>query len=499
MKIALLLPPEKGRIISLKPTFPLGIGYIKALCERNRIHCDLFDFSATELTTEKLIMKYDLKAYDIIGISSYSLIFDQTALFIDQLKDRNNIIIVGGHHASLAGDKILKDFPKVDFAIRGLGEYSFLFFVINFGTSRMYKTPGLIYRDNHNIIKENSTYNVKFDLDKIPFGNREDIIYDFNNKKLIDVSQKVLTICSSRGCPYNCSYCVNCKSNYWLARSVENVLAECKLEFGKLKYRCVSFIDDNFFVNPLRAKRIIEELRKLYPNIEISFQTRSDQIVNNKTTIIELANSGKLHISLGIESNSNEVLKRYNKQTDNKINQKAIDILRSCNIDISVFIIMFEALESLRDIRISFDFLKNNNLCNYDTRENLYQTLIPFYGTTYYNKYHQFYEGSIHGKSVPKFVNSDVSSLYHAMCQFQNEYDVSLSSLVLSISEKEPNSGENRLDLFFFIHIEYAVFEYFLTMSEKFGVCSYDEFKKSKLCKLLDNKIKKYYRHINYN
>ena len=396
-KIALINPPFRGVIHRIKDAYPLGLGYIKAYCESKGVVCDLYDFSCSLLSDQALEEKYCLSDYDVIGVSSYSLFFSDTVVLIELLKKDRNIIVVGGHHATLCGSKILRDFPVIDFCLKGFGEKSFYDFISNIDTENVYSVSGLCYRKGDEFIDNPVNYE-GIDINEFPVPDRGDIIVDASNYEF-DATKRVFHISTSRGCPYHCTYCVNCKNNYWLARSELNVLEELNREFRGKGYKYINFVDCNFYVNPSRAESLIARIRKEYPGVKFSFQTRSDQVANNKGQLEKLLSAGDCSITLGIESNSAQVLKRYRKETTPDINQNAIDFLKQTQSQTLVYMIMFEALESLDDIRASFDFLKNNDLLDYATVGNIYQTLVPFYGSHYYDDYHDYYIGSIFEKN----------------------------------------------------------------------------------------------------
>ena len=490
MKIALINPPYRKIMHILNPAFPLGLGYIKAVCKKNEVYCDLFDFSATELSDEELIKKYNLHEYKVMAVSSYSPAFDDTAKFIKRLKNDNNTIIVGGHHISLAKEKILKDFKEVDYGLIGFGEYAFLQFIQNFNAEERYNTPGLCYRDGGSY-KINPVDYSNFDLNEIPFIDRSDIIYDFNIDAVDYMSKKVLNISTSRGCPYSCTYCVNCKNNYWLKRNIDNVIKEIEIEYEKNQYNIINFVDCNFFVKPERAHEIIKRVLSFNDKITVNFQTRCDQIVKNKEIVEKLLMTKRCNIVLGIESNSNRVLQRYKKGTNDKINQQAIEIMKKNNIEPSAYIIMFEALESLEDVRANYDFIKSNNLCNFGMISNIYQIIIPFYGSRYYEEYGEYYTNEIHTQASPIFTDKRVGSLYECVKRFQNEYQDRINKVLIRLN-KYTTENEFKEDKIFLIKCQYMVFEYLLIMCEKFQVCFYETLKESRLAKMIDETLDKY-------
>ena len=434
----------------------------------SNLHLQFADFSCSLLNDQALEEKYCLSDYDVIGVSSYSLFFSDTVELINLLKKDHNIIVVGGHHATLCGSKILQDFPVIDYCLKGFGEKSFYEFVSSLDTENVYSVSGLCYRKDDEIIDNPVNYE-GIDIDEFPAPDRGDIIVDASNYEF-DATKKVFHISTSRGCPYHCTYCVNCKNNYWLARSEASVLDELNREFRGKDYKYINFVDCNFYVNPSRAESLIARIREEYPGVKFSFQTRSDQVAHNKGRLEKLLSAGDCSITLGIESNSAQVLKRYRKETTPDINQDAIRFLKHTQSQTLVYMIMFEALESLDDIRASFDFLKNNELLDYATVGNIYQTLVPFYGSHYYEEFRSYYVGSIHERTKPVFLDNKVQKLYDAVCEFRNLYEDRISEAVYVLSSINRTEDENK-ELLFLIKIQYVIFEYLLVLCENVGIC----------------------------
>lgn len=483
-KIALINPPFREVKHTIRDAFPLGLGYIKAYCASKGVVCDLFDFSCTKLSDEELVKKYELSNYEIIGISTFSMFFCDTVKLISILKSASNWIVVGGHHASLCGKKLLEDFPNIDFCLRGFGEKSFYDFVCKVGTDDVYSIMGLCYRKNMQYFENPVNYS-GIDISEFPFPDRSDIYIDAANFEF-DATKEVFHISTSRGCPYRCTYCVNCNNNNWFVRDDENVINELHREFVKYNYKYIDFVDCNFYVDPDRAERLIERIRLEFPYVKFSFQTRSDQVVHNMDRLQRLLSKGDCTITLGIESNSKTVLDRYKKGTSPEINQRAIDFLKKTQGQIIVYMIMFEALETLEDIRLSFDFLKNNGLLEYVTVGNIYQTLVPFYGSSYYDEFHDYYFGSIHQKIQPIFVDERVQILYNAVCEFRNQYEDRITTAIFALLNIDRTDLENKY-LLFLTQIQYIVFEYLLVVCETYEVCDLTLLEETESKKYLDS------------
>lgn len=358
-KVALINPPYREHLSVTYPVYPLGLGYLQASCTDNNIVCDLFDFSQTDLSDIELINKYQLYEYKIIGITSFSIDFIRTAQFIDKMKTENNYIIVGGHHATQTAGILLKEFSTIDYIIKGYGEKVFprLVNIIFLNELDLLNgLSGVCFRMNGNIIENEIDYS-DLDVEFVSFPSRDKIIFDYNKNVCLEKGSDTLTISSSRGCPYSCTFCVNCKNDYWMSRSENSVIAEIKENILNYDYKTISFVDCNFFVDINRALGILEHIHNNYPNKIITFQLRADQICMFED-VVKRISSYNLLIEVGIEACSLDGLKRYNKMTTPEINQKAIDILKKNKINFVAYMIMFEALEDLSDIRANFNFIK---------------------------------------------------------------------------------------------------------------------------------------------
>lgn len=470
MRIALINPPYRHDRMGISNIEPIGLGYIKSYLNFQNIECDLYDFSCTELTDEELINKYKLNEYKFLGFASYTISFRQTISLISLIKFMNQSvkIIVGGHHVTLNPEFVLKEFSCIDYIVAGFGEettYQLINSIAN--ENDISQIAGIGYRIGKNIIFNAPDFNnIKIDL--YPFPERH-VIRDTGHSIIHKKSDDVINISTSRGCPYTCYYCVNSNNKKWFKRSVDNVISEIKELYYKYSFKHIFFIDCNFLIDVNRAYRIIENIYKLDKNITLNFQVRSDQIVDNEIFFYKISKLGCTHINVGIESNSNSVLERFNKLTTPEINQKAVDILKEFNIQPIVFIIMFDALTTLKDLEDNFTFLKNNGLTNINNINTIYTSLMPFRGTPYYDKYNKYYEAKIHEVANPIFQDPDVKKFFQILSDFRNIYEDNIHSQLVAFKEYFNRSKEQNqcfksvlLAYEFTVKFQYIFFELLL-------------------------------------
>ncbi|HME42953.1 MAG TPA: radical SAM protein [Syntrophorhabdales bacterium] len=208
-----------------------------------------YRFGATPDEIRQIIEK---EAPSIVGVSAsyttYSIEALEAARITKQV-DKNIVTVMGGTHATLFPQHLLQH-AFVDFVIRGDGETPFAHLVesLRKGENPYFKPiDGVSFRsDDHFHI---SGINVERDIDLLP--ERQAIsseTYRINKKKYT-------FFLTSRGCPFNCSFCGKPPVPYRKRNiaSIERELDEC-IDLG---IEAIDFEDDmlnldkSFFKNVL--------------------------------------------------------------------------------------------------------------------------------------------------------------------------------------------------------------------------------------------------------
>ena len=151
------------------------------------------------------------------------------------------------------------------------------------------------------------------DLDNIPFPDRE--LY---NKYSFRKSYKSKAFLSSRGCPYNCTYCFNHiykkiyanKGKILRLRSIDNIIEEIREVKDRYPLKYVFFIDDVFIITEDRLREFSEKYRKAI-GLPYACSARVESITRE---ICKLLKASNCHlISMGIET-GNDYLRREVRQ-----------------------------------------------------------------------------------------------------------------------------------------------------------------------------------------
>jgi anaerobic magnesium-protoporphyrin IX monomethyl ester cyclase len=310
--------PQMKIILIFKSDFmiiPIGIRTLCAVLKHKGHNVEIIDIKL-EKNYFKNIIKFNP---DIIGFSVDSFSWNYFREFNTKLKTLINYFSVfGGPHATLTPQII--NLNGIDAVCVGEGEEAFVELADKLNTEEICTISNLWVKKDGKIF-ENSIRNLIPNLDILPHP-------DIDILKKYKAYRKFTTydISTSRGCPYNCPYCINHfyrhlfkgKGKYVRRRSVDNVIEELIIAKKELKLKTIFFVDELFTFD----KKWLDNFAPKYiKHINLPFEvlTRIDDI--EESTISLLCKMGFKVARVGIESGNEElrfnVLKR--KITDKQI------------------------------------------------------------------------------------------------------------------------------------------------------------------------------------
>ena len=337
----------------------LGIASLKAFVAARGMEADTLDMSIEGLSVEETVSHILNIEPRMVGVSLLDDSKKNGFAIIRQLKERGyrGKIVVGGYFPTFASKEILRDFPQVDYVVRGEGEITLLELmesVLRSGGNGLEDIKGLSYRRGKEIL-ENPSRPLIEDLDILPPLDRK------YADKILDAKQH-LRIYGTRGCWGSCSFCDiigmygTSKGKRWRRRSAEKLVDE--IADLKQKYNTNYFIfnDDQFLIRGKHAYEIVDEFatelerRKL--NIQFELMCRADTV--QPKVMRRLKEVGLKRIFLGLESFDEKQLKRFNKKITVRQNIKALAILHNMKIDVIASVILADAYTTLWDLLKQF-------------------------------------------------------------------------------------------------------------------------------------------------
>lgn len=353
-KKVLLIRPYNALIPEEHILPPHGLLIIGTVLKKKGYNVKIID-ACKEKNYKKKILD-EVKNAFLVGIGVWTAEVKsayETTKFIKKNKDVP--IVWGGWHSTLFPEQIIED-PLIDYVIVSEGDFSFLKLVQSLEKNKRIEK----------IIRNKDFVN----LDKLPLIDYslidiEKYLYQWvSNKK-----RRWLPYQTSRGCPHRCAFCINpvTGNTIYRTRSVKKVLDDLEYLTKRYNLDFISFIDDNFFVNRERVKKLCEGILKRGLKFEWFAECRADYFREGHvdSDLLSLAKKVGLHtLTIGAESGSKLMLEIMKKD----INVK--DILNSaklCNnfriIPQFSFIVGIPG-ETKKDILMSIDLIwKLYQLC----------------------------------------------------------------------------------------------------------------------------------------
>ena len=358
MKLSLIIPPSPF-LGDQKRNPPLGIMYIAAYLEENNYDVKLTDLRDIE---EDKWINFIPKG-NLYGITATTPEYIYALKIAQQIKKRNPsaFIILGGVHATAVPNKINSIFNSI---ILGEGEHAIIDVIKDFEkhSTKRYYTSELIK-----------------DINVLPFPARHLVNYDsIVNNNLTIAETPATSIIASRGCPYNCAFCVS--KLMWTRkirfRKPDNVVMEIKKIINDYNIKHFRFQDDTFTANKKWVKELCEKIKPL--NIVWRAATRVD---HSQLEILQLMkDAGCYEINFGIETLSDDVLEMANKEITIEQMHIAIENAKIAGLKTRLFFMI--GLPG-QDINIANDIIKFVNETKPDAID--ISTFIPFPGSDIYN------------------------------------------------------------------------------------------------------------------
>jgi radical SAM superfamily enzyme YgiQ (UPF0313 family) len=227
-------------------------------------------------------------------------------------------------------------------------------------------------------VVQNPSRPIERHLDQWPFPDRESLPLDFIESMPLDVPavlsmDRFTTMQTSRGCPWPCVFCDIPVFNEgkWRSRSAAHVVAEFK-HLQDHGYGAVYFVDDHFLLQPKRIQAICDGIVEAGVTIQWGCEGRVDSVAQHLFPAMAKAHCRT--IMFGVESGSQKVLDRLNKEQTLEEVENAVLNAKAAGIEIvHGFFVVGTPDETAEDMASAFDLAARlpldtfafNRLCVY--------------------------------------------------------------------------------------------------------------------------------------
>lgn len=286
----------------------LAIRYLKSYTK------DLVDADIREYTINndldyilKDIYKND---YDVILFSTYIWnVLDIVKLCENIKKVKPNTIIgLGGPEVTYDSENAMEKYPFVDYILCGEGELVFRDLVMYLqGNKNIEDVEGIVYRNNGKIVV-NRPKELLQNLDEIPSP--------YENLDPKEYENRIVYYETSRGCPFNCQYCLSSTLKGLRYFSIDRVKKDLKALIDA-RVSQIKFIDRTFNANKKFAKEIMNFLMENDNDYTTyHFEVTAHLLDDDMLEFLSNCKEGLFQFEIGVQTTNQKVLDAVGRRDD---------------------------------------------------------------------------------------------------------------------------------------------------------------------------------------
>lgn len=229
---------------------------------------------------KQIVEDYDISNIDILGLSCFAWNEDElnnVAILVKSINPKC-MIVIGGPQPDYSDLDYFKKHPYIDIVVKNEGENAFYQILKEFNSGKNYENvPGIIFPKDTNNMHYDTGVSVMIDNSELsPYLEQQSyfdkLIKDYvPSEDLLNYESMTVPWETTRGCPYNCSYCkwdfstINQTPNKMRKISIERLKKEIEWFKTIEKHWILMGIDSNFgFFN-----RDVEIARYICDNLSI--------------------------------------------------------------------------------------------------------------------------------------------------------------------------------------------------------------------------------------
>mgnify|MGYP001434031574 CR=1 FL=1 len=365
MKKILLIEPRSANyhVYSAFPLPRLGLPLLGAMLRDRGYDVDIYIQECDNVPLSAV------EEADLVGVSSTTSTSPEAYKIARLAKDYGKPVVMGGSHVTFMAEEALR---YCDVVVRGEGELSFppLIEAIAGGADpdELGAIRGISFMRDGGVVNT-PDQDFVMDLDSLPFPDLSLIRWKRR--------MPLIPIQTSRGCPYDCSFCsvTQLFGHKYRFRSPANVVEELKMYPG----RRVFFCDDHFCAVPGHTKELLTMIRdRRVPIQHWSAQTRVN-VARDPELLALMRETGCVRVYIGFESVNPKTLEIYNKKQNVEDIEECIRILHRNHIKVHG---MFVLGSDEDDVTTARDTLRFADRMRIDTIQFLALTPLPGTRTT---------------------------------------------------------------------------------------------------------------------
>lgn len=324
----------------------LGLRSISAYAAAQGIKTELIEDSV-QTPLLSVLTEITAKEPDVVGLSVHiwnkNYVYSLIRLLrkvTPQVK-----IIAGGPEVAFEPERIFEECPQIDYIVMGEGEEVFvqLIHALQNGDAI---PEHVAYKQNGKVIAAGGTAVVEnLDVLQFPYPDITDVV---DGKKIVYYE-------CSRGCPFNCSYCLSGISRSVRRRKLDIVYADLDRMIAA-GVPLVKFVDRTYNLDENYYLPIMQYLAKAKTNATFHFEIKADLLTEKVLKFLQTVPKGRFQFEIGVQTTNAQTLTAINRRDNwERLTANVKRLLDYGNIHLHLDLIAGLPYEGLGEFKKSFN------------------------------------------------------------------------------------------------------------------------------------------------
>lgn len=324
----------------------LAVRCLKKYCQTQKTEIEIYEFTINDNINGILKKLYNSGA-DIFGFSCYIWNISLILNICSSLKKiiPEAFIILGGPEVSYDPENILTDNDFIDCIVFGEGEKT------------LYEILCRLEGEKGSLSGINGTAYIKDD--RIMINSPRDLIdlncLPFPYDNFEGFENKIVYYETSRGCPFNCQYCLSSTIHGVRYLSMDRVHRDIK-SFVNAGIKQVKLVDRTFNCDIDRSSEIMQYIIALNPAANFHFEIAADLINERFLETAGKAPAGMFQFEIGVQSTNPGTLSEIKRKMDfDKVRLNVAELTKFNNAHIHLDLIAGLPYEGIKSFEKSFN------------------------------------------------------------------------------------------------------------------------------------------------
>lgn len=297
--------------------FPTGIAYVSSALKAHN-SCNVYTKNLNTVEDIKPVICEYIDMYEIDAVATGGLTYQYHSIrdivTISKQHKPSIITMVGGGYITSAPKVAMTAIPEIDIGMIGEGEITICELIDALRDNKpLVDIQGIIYRDGKGNLLESVRRKPNENLDLLLYPDYDGFEFETTlNYSPVNYgiyNKRSAVLITSRGCPYNCTFCFHPQGDKYRSRSLDSVFAELDWLIDKYQIESVLILDELFGGNQKRLVEFCNRIKKYqlkwWVETRVQFATRSNLQI--------MKESGCAQVLFGIENVNDCILKSMNK------------------------------------------------------------------------------------------------------------------------------------------------------------------------------------------